>query len=549
MKYRSPLFYLSLLAAGLFSCGSPDSGNAGKAKVFKYNEIAGITSLDPAAANNLENIWAINQIFNGLVELDDSMRVRPSIAKRWEVYDDGLEYTFYLRKDVFFHDHPLFPEGKGRRVVASDFVRSFQRLREHKSEHSSRFFFKLLDLNDENNNLGCSAPNDTTFRIFLKTPFPPLLEVLTMQYFVVVPVEIADQLGEEFRFKPVGTGPFRFKIWDEGSKLVLVKNEQYFEYENGNRLPYLDGVAITFVRDKESLMTEFFAGRLDMISGADAMNLNLVLDRNGEMKPELKDSFLMQKSPFLKTDYLGFLVDPALDIVKESPIKNKWVRQAMNYAIDRESLVKQLRHNIGYPARAGFVPRGMPSYNENKVKGYTYDPDKARKLLAKAGYPGGKGLEEIILHITPNHLKLSEFIEKQLEDVGFKVKINVNQPIVQREDIESSRILFFRKTWVADYASPENFLSVFYGKNFSPNGPNYFHFRNEAFDKIYQWALKEQDEMQRLSFYQQMDNIILEEAVVIPLYYDEVLRFVQKGVEGLSTNPMNLLNLKRVKKS
>jgi oligopeptide transport system substrate-binding protein len=544
------LLLFAIIGTLFASCSSDNSdGEIAKKKIFRYNEIAGITSLDPAAANNLENIWAVNQLFNGLVQLDDSLIVRPCIAKRWTLYDDGREYTFHLRTDVYFHDDENFEGGKGRKVTASDFVKTFQRLYEHKSEHSSRFFFKMLDMNEDNNNLGCSAPNDSTFKIFLKEPFPPLLEVLTMHYFVVVPWEIAAKLGEDFRVHPVGTGPFRFKVWDEGVKLVLIRNENYFEMDGNVRLPYLDAVSISFIKDKESLMAEFLSGSLDMISGADAMNRDMVLDKEGSLKKELRETIILQKSPFMKTDYMGFLVDPSLESVKNSPLKNKLVRQAMNYALDKEKMIKYLRHNIGIPATSGFVPAGMPSFNAGKVKGYTYDPDKARQLLEKAGFPGGKGLDEIVMQITPQHLQISEYMEKQFEDVGFKVKINVNQPIVQREEVESARFIFFRKTWVADYADAENFLSIFYSKNFSPNGSNYFHFHNEKFDELYEKSQTLTDNAERYKVYHEMDNIIMDEAVVVPLYYDEVLRLVQKNIIDLKPNAMNLLNLKRVKKS
>lgn len=536
------VLYIALLA----SCGDPE--NISDKRIFRYNETAGITSLDPAAANNLENIWAVNQLFNGLVQLDDSLSIRPCIASSWEVSENGKIYTFFLREDVVFHDNEYFPDGKGRQVLASDFVSSFARLHTHESEQSAKFIFQHFDLSDTARPHGVDAPDSRTFRIFLKDPYPPLIEILTMQYFSVVPIEIVERYGEEWRYNPVGTGPFCFRIWEDGAKLVMSRNPNYFEKDGDVQLPYLDAVTVTFVRDKESMMTQFLAGKLDMVSGADVINKDMVLDNEGKLQDRYKDSFLLQRSPFMKTDYMGFLLDPSLDVMKGSPVLNRKVRQALNYSIDKKKMITYLRKGIGTPAHAGFIPLGMPSYSE-EVKGYSYDPEKARELLKDAGFPGGKGLPQIVMNITPPYQQLSEFMEVQMEDAGFDIRININQTVVHRDEVENSKLAFFRKTWVADYADAENFLSIFYSKNFSPQGSNYFHFKNEKFDRLYEQALKEYDREKRFALYREMDQVLMDEAVVMPLFYDEVLRLVNRKVSGLNTNPMNLLQLKRVKKS
>jgi peptide/nickel transport system substrate-binding protein len=546
------MFYgIALVALGFAGCGPAEEQKTSEdtKHVFRYNEMGGISSLDPAGANLTEKIWAVNQVFNGLVQLDDHLNVIPCIAKSWELYDDGREYTFHLRSDVYFHDDPCFPDGKGRKVVADDFVQSFFRLMELKSERSSTHIFKLFERSERTNFLGFTAPNDSTFKIFLDKPFPPFLEILSMAYFSVVPHEAADMYAEDFGQHPVGTGPFKFKVWDEGQKLVLVKNENYFEKDGNERLPKLDAVAISFIKDKETAFTEFLKGNFDMISGLETMNKDMVFTKTGELNDSYKDKISMQTGPYLKTDYFGILVDPQLEIVKGSPLHLKEVRQAINYAIDREKIINYLRCGIGTPATSGFIPQGLPSFDKDAVKGYTYNPDKARELLAKAGYgEGGNPMPVIELNITIQYNEISQAIKKQLEDVGFRIKINVNQNSIQTTMIASSKANFFRKSWVGDYADGQNFLSIFYSRNFTPDGSNYFHFANDAFDKLYEQANNEPSDSVRYALYQKMDRIILEEAPVVPLFYDEVVRLVHKDVEGLTTNPMNLLNLKRVYK-
>jgi oligopeptide transport system substrate-binding protein len=210
--------------------------------------------------------------------------------------------------------------------------------------------------------------------------------------------------------------------------------------------------------------------------------------------------------------------------------------------------VRFLRNNLGTPATAGFVPPGLPSYESSKVKGYDYDLDKAKELLFLAGYPDGKGFPEITLHTTKQYLELSEFVQGQLAEIGIKMNVSVDNAPVVAEAVAASKVAFFRKSWVVDYPDAENFLSLFYSDNFSPKGYNYTHYYNPQFDVLYEKAQFEQDSYKRYEYYQQMDQMLIDDAPVVPLYYDQAVRLLNRKVEGLTPNPMNLLNLKRVRK-
>ena len=541
----SVLFLVVLFLLSLFSCGGDKAKNE-KRKVFRYNEMAGISSLDPAAARNFENIWPVNQLFNGLVQMNDVLQVEPSISKSWSISEDGKIYTFILRNDVYFQDDALFPNAKGRRVIASDFVYSFNRLFDAKVSSA----MSLLENVDKQQNGGFQAPNDTTFVIYLTENFSPFLGILTMKYFSVVPKEIVEHYGEDFRKHPVGTGPFKFKMWEEGTQLVLLKNENYFEKDaEGKKLPYLDAISISFIKDKETSFMQFMKNDIDMISGMDAFTPSEVLDDKGKLKPFYKEQFNLQTQPYLKTDYLGFLIDENVAVIKNSPTKIRAIRRAINYAIDREKLIKHFRNNLGIPATAGFIPGGLPSFNPQVVKGYSYNPDKARELLLEAGFPGGKNLPEIMLYSTETYLDLFEFIQSQLAECNIKIKIMVEKAPVLTQAVANNEIPFFRKSWIGDYPDEENFMSLFYSKNFSPKGFNYTHYNNPIFDKMYEQARNCLNDSLKKSLYQKMDQMLIDDAPIVPLYYDEVVRLVNKKVDGLTTNPMNLLNLKRVKKN
>ncbi len=527
------------------SCGSKKTKDP--RTVFRYNEMASITSLDPAAATNFENIWAVNQLFNGLVQMNDSLKIIPCIARSWKISADGRLYTFHLRSDVYFHNSEVFNQNKGRNVVAKDFVYSFSRLFDARVSGATSLLATVNRKAPGTEN-GFEAPNDSTFIIHLREAFSPFLGILTMKFFSVLPHESVEKYGDDLRSHPIGTGPFQFKFWEEGSQLVMIRNENYFEWEGKQRLPYLDAVSVSFIKDRETAFMQFLKGDIDLLSGMDAFNPNEVLDSEGNLKPFYKSKFRFQSQPYLKTDYFGILVDDSLPIVKNSPLRIKTIRQAINYAFDREKMVRYFRNNTGIPATAGFIPPGLAAYNPEKVKGYFYNPDKVNDLLIEAGFPGGKGLPEITLHTTRNYIETMEFFQAQLAENGIKVKISVDQHGELVKAVNNNTINFFKKSWVCDYADEENFMCLFYSKNFSPSGFNYTHYHNPEFDKLYERAKYEQNSNVRSELYQHMDQLIMDDAPIVPLYYDQVIRLVANNISNLNTNAMNMLNLKNVKK-
>lgn len=543
IKSQFCLFSLLFLLVLVSSC-SKDNSLKDK-KVFRYNESANISSLDPAFAKDQAMIWANLQLFNGLVQLDSALNIKPSIAKSWEISQDGLTYTFILRSDVLFHNHNLF-NNKKRKVIASDFVYSFNRIVDEKIASPGAWIFNSVVKKE--GKFAFLAKNDTTFQIILKDAFSPFLGLLTMPYASVVPKEIVEHYGQDFRKNPIGTGPFYFKMWKEGVKLVLLKNENYFEKDHqGNPLPYLDAVNISFIIDKQSVFLEFVKGNIDFISGIDANYKDEVLTRKGELQEKYKNKINLITQPYLNTEYLGFLVDKTKS-PNHNPLLNKKIRQAINYGFDRKKMIKYLRNNIGLAAENGIIPKGLAGFDTNNHCGYSYNPQKAKQLLNEAGYPNGKGLPPISLATTSTYLDLCKYIQQQLNLLGFDIKIDVTPPGALREQIAQSKTMWFRGSWIADYPDAENYLSLFYSPNFCPKGPNYTHFSNKSFDLLYEKAKKETTLQKRTELYKQMDKLIMEQAPIVVLYYDQVLRFTQKNINGLSSNPMNLLILKNVKK-
>ncbi|UKJ06997.1 ABC transporter substrate-binding protein [Solitalea lacus] len=547
MNFLKGLFPVSLVTLFIlsFTVACTSNEESTDKKVFNLNLDQGVTSLDPAFARNNNNIWCDNMLYNGLLQLSDSLTAVPAIAHGFEITNNGLTYIFHLRNDVFFHDNERFTDGKGRKVVASDFVYSFGRIIDPKVASSGAWIF--------NDKISDSRPfeaiNDSTFQINLKRPFPAFPSLLTAQYCTVVPHEVAEFYGKDFRNHPVGTGPFKFKYWKEGEILVFLKNENYWEKRGNERLPFLDAVKITFIADKQTAFMEFIKHNLDFFNSIDGSYRDDILTKSGKLQEKYRGKFQLIKGPYLNTEYIGMLVDSNAAIVKNSPFKDKRFRQAINYAIDRNQMVKYLRNSIGTPAYQGFIPKGMPGFDEDKVQGYTYKPEKSKQLLTQMGHPNGKGLPEITLHTTTTYRDLIEFVQGELNEVGIKTKVEVQPGASLREMISKNGINFFRGSWSADYPDAENYLSVFYSKNYVPIGPNYTSFKNKKFDILFEKSYYETNDSLRYNLYREMDNLVMNEAPVVPLFYDQLVNMYQNNISGYRTNALNLLNLKEIKKN
>ncbi|HEY8690766.1 MAG TPA: ABC transporter substrate-binding protein, partial [Chitinophagaceae bacterium] len=443
---------------------------------------------------------------------------------------------------VLFHDNDAFVNGKGRLLTAKDVEYSFKRIIDKSVASSGAWIF-----NDRVDSVdGFKAIDDTTFQLKLVKPFNPILGILSMQYCSVVPHEVVEKYGKDFRSHPCGTGPFQFKAWEEGQALILAKNKNYFEKDSaGNTLPYLDGVKVTFYDSKATEFLEFQQKRLDFINDIDASFKDEVLTKKGELRKEWEGKIVLQKHPYLNIEYLGILFDSTNDLLKNSPLKNKKIRQAINYGIDRKKMMLYVRNSIGTAAESGFVPAGLPSFDSVSVIGYHYDPAKALQLLKEAGYPNGEGLPQIKLLTIPQYADLGSYIANELQQIGIKVQVEAIQKSLLLEQTSKSQALFFRGSWIADYPDAENYLSVFYSKNPAP--PNYTRYKNPAFDALYEQALLEKNDSIRNKIYRDADRYVINDAPVVPLWYDMVIHLVHPYVNGFTANGLNLLELRKVK--
>jgi peptide/nickel transport system substrate-binding protein len=525
----------------LLFLGSCYKKDAEERKVFRYNQIGGIETLDPAFAKSLAIMWGVHFIYNTLVEVDTSLNIRPSLAKSWDISPDGLQYTFHLRTDVYFQDNTAFPGGKGRKMTAGDVAYSYNRIIDPMTASAGAWVFNGRVREKK----PFVAVDDSTFVLYLKQPFRPLLEILTMPYCSVVPKEVVEKWGKDFRSHPCGTGAFQFGFWDEGNVLMLHKNPHYWEKdENGKRLPYLDGIRVTFNETRAMEFLRFRQKELDFMNGIDGAMQDLLLSKKGTLRPEFQKEINLRKRIYLNTEYLGFYVGNENKDLADNPVQRLKIRQAIAYAIDRKKIVTYFRNGIGVPATKGFIPPGMPGTENSPVKGYEYNPQKALQLLKEAGFPQGKGLPVIYLSTPETTVDICNFIASELTDIGIKVQVQVMQNGLLRQQMTRGALPCFKAQWIADYPDAETYLAFFYSK--FPAPPNYTRFNNKVFDSWYEKSIQINEDSLRFAWYGRMDSLVSSRVPVVPLYYDQMLHFTQKNVMGLRSNALNIIDLKRV---
>ena len=273
-----------------------------------------------------------------------------------------------------------------------------------------------------------------------------------------------------------------------------------------------------------------------MINSPENSIVELIFDNNGELKNDYSNINVI-KNPYLNTEYLGFNTTNSLET-------EKYLRLAINHAIDRKKMMKYLRQNIGYPALSGIVPTGLNEdfFNER----YFYDTDLAKKYLNKYLEKNKKKSIELNVVTDAQYLDVIEFIQSELKKLSINMKIEITPPSILRQGKAKGKYDFFRASWIADYPNPENYFDLFSSKNKTPNGPNYTYFMDEKFDSIYNILNEEESHIEKN--FEILENIIYNFSPIIPLYYDMSIRLLNNNIVGMSNNAINMLNLEEVNK-
>ena len=538
-------FLLGLLALG-GSCQFDAPASEGE--VFRYNEPTAIGSLDPAFASDQAHGWLSKQLFSTLVDSDSTLSPVPQLAHRWEASLDGMEWTFYLRTDVYFHDDPCFPGGQGRRLTAADVAYSLERLMA--TETSSPGWWILAKVGR------IEVLDSATIRFHLTQPEEAMLGRLAMPYCGIVAPEAVAMYGADFSSHPVGTGPFYLKAWARQEKIVLRRNTRYFGRDAaGQPLPYLEAVAVRCIPDRQAAFLEFVKGELDMVSGMDASYKDQLFTQEGTLQSRWEGRLSLQKAPFLNTEFLG--------IRQKNPshayLGDVRVREALNWAIDRASMMRYLKNNVGIPAHGGVLPAGMPGYREADAweaagtPGWSFDPGRAKALLHEAGLLDADGrpkpdLEPIVVSTTASYRDICEYIQSAWNQLGLPVEVQVMPSAAFREDKANGRLPVYRASWIADYPSAGNYFMLFDSKWAAPLGANASQIESPELDAgIAQWALAERTGQGAEAAFA-LDQKIHRSALCIPLFYDESIRVFHHEWVGIPPHPMNMLDLRRARR-
>jgi peptide/nickel transport system substrate-binding protein len=532
--------------------------------VYRTNELENIRSLDPVGINDVVSHHVAHQIYDLLVDLDTSLNLKPQLATHWEISDDGLLYTFHLRKGPKFQDNACFPDGKGREFNAADVKYSLDRVCDPRTgtlgydyyrnhvEGAKEYFEEVSAARKENRepNLagvsGFIVKDDSTFQVKLKKPFGPFIYYLTLAYAYVIPREAVAKYGKDYFQNPVGTGPFIFIDWKPDLELNMKKNPNYWEKDKfGNQIPYLDGVKFKFIKEVSQQFLEFRNGNIDESYRLPNESFKEIVTPEKMLKPEY-EKFILQRTPSLAIQFYGFLTTGKI-------YNNEKVRQAFNYAIDRDKILRFVLNGQGYMgAEHGIVPPSMPNYDLKKIKGYSFDLDKAKKLMEEAGYPGGKGFPDAVLQINSGgdrNIQIAESIQSMLKEIGVNMKLNIIQFAQHLDNIDAGRADFYRLGWIADYPEPENFLNLYYGKNV-PKDPtaispiNSTRFQNAEYDALFEKAIATTDQAERYKLYEQAEQIAISQAPMLLIYYDEDYRMLQPYVKGYALDPMHRVDMR-----
>jgi len=493
-----------------------DHINASDSVVFKYRLATDPPTLDPALSTDTTSAAVILKIHDGLVQFDPiTLEVIPAIAKSWKISEDGLHYTFFLRPDVTFHN--------GRLLTAQDVKYSFQRTLDPKTQSGRTFVLDPIEGSDDfmsraaSEVTGIKILDDLTIRLTLTKPFAPFLAQLCMEAASIVPKEACENSSVTLSSKSVGCGPFKFVSWKHDVEIILEKNTDYYASKPG-----IDILKYRIIQSVPTAFEEYKANGLDLLDQIPTGQIQVI-------RKKYPDDLKIW--PYLSIYYIG------LNQSKPPFKDNVSLRQAMNYAIDRSKICQAIKEGLAYPV-AGVLPPGIPGHDD-KLEGYPYDPERAKELLAKAGYPEGKGLPEITLwhNRDPRHRLVGQCIQYYLGNIGVKIRLKNVEWAAYIEAVDEAEPLMFRMGWVADYPDADNFLYTLLNSSQFGSAGNYSRFSNSEFDTLTLKAKTISDPEERISLYRAAEKIAVQQAPWIFIYYERELAMIKPVWKNVCLTP------------
>lgn len=547
------LFFASCSNSGIGGSGSKTAkGDKVYGGVLRVNETEQYQTLYPASITDVVSYHIANQVYEGLVKLNPKdLTIKPCLAEKWDIDPSGTVYTFHLKKGVLFQDDACFSGGNGRELKASDVKYSFELLSVNTKDNANftasfkdrvvganKFFEASVDkANGEIE--GIKVIDDYTVQITLTSPSASFLYALAAPATSIIPKEAVEKYAENAK---VGTGPFVFAAANGNENVILKRNEHYHGVDSlGNQLPFLDSVVINFFPTKKEELENFKEGNLSIVIGLSSEAIKDMVEKDITDFQNKPPKYILDRSAEMATQYYTFNLTKA-------PFNNVKVRKAFSYAINRNRIIDEvLRGEAFGPGINGISPPSFKGYDITKIKGYNFDEKEAKKLLAEAGYPNGKGFPPIKIELNSGGSKSADVvleIQKQLMDV---LNVNVDFEVVslkqKLDDEKNGRSDIFRGSWIADFPSPENFLWMLYGASVptdpkQPSWPNTPRYKNPEYDKLFEAGKAAKTTEESYADFMKAEQILMEDAPIMVLWYGENYRLVKSNVRNFFSNPM-----------
>jgi oligopeptide transport system substrate-binding protein len=532
--------------------------------VLKLNETEYIKSLYPPSITDAFSFRVASQIYEGLLKFDQTdLSLKKTLIEEYSIDSSGTVYTFKLRKGIKFHDDPCFPDGKGRELKAADVKYCFSQLCIQSINNQGYVVFKDLlkgadkyyaaSVNGKEPSFeieGLRLVSDYIIRIELTRPSSIFLYDLARPFTLIYPKEAKEKYGLDMRSKAVGTGPFTLSHVEEDLVIILKKNPNYYGSDQfGNKLPFLEAIDIKFIREKKSELYEFKKGNLDMIYRLPAEHVAEILESTKAGSANEYSAYQLQQTPEMATQFYTFNN-------KGKVFSNKNLRKAISFAIDRQKIFDFVLNREGFsPGHQGIVPPAFKQYPVDSVDGYNFNLDSAKYFLAKAGYSEGKGFPSVTLELNSDGERNTNVAIEVVRQLKQNLNITIEMKVIPFsqlvENIITGKSEFYRIGWLADFPNPENFLSLFYGKDVPANigeksFPNFSRYTNAKFDALFEKALSMRTPEEATPYFFQAEKVLIEDAPVVVLWYDMGLRLLQSYVKNFPNNAIQFRDYSEV---
>lgn len=511
------LAFIFILSIGLAGCNNDSGGKktggetgtdggSSSGGTLVFGRGGDSTSLDPAITTEGESFKVTKNIYETLINFgEQDTEIQPGLAESWEESADGLKHTLKLREGVKFHD--------GTDFNAEAVVFNFERW---KAGNAEQFYYYNSQFGDVIKEV--KAVDEYTVEFTMNRILAPFYKNLAMSPFGIASPEAVKKHGDKYNENPVGTGPFKFVEWKRNDRITLVKNEDYWQ----DGLPKMDEVIFRVIPENSARMNALNTGEVDIIDGVNFSDVESI-----ESNPELQTFY----RPSLNVAYLGLNTE-------RGPLKDKKVRQALNYAVNKQAIIEAFFAGAAEPAKNP-MPKTVAGYNDD-VEPYEYDPEKAKALLKEAGFEDGFEIELWAMPVArpymPDGKKVAEAIQKDFEDVGVKAKIVSYEWATYLEKTRVGEADTFLLGWTGDNGDADNFLYVLLDQD-NIDSNNYARYANQEVHDLFIKAQSTNDQAEREKLYKEAQLLIKEDAPWIPLVHSEPALAGRADITGFKPHP------------